>query len=435
MQNSLLRYTSKLQWHEGMLLSPQHFQYNDERNETLFSTTRQFHAYCSWGIVNCQFDEALINQGLISISELNAIFPDGTMVDIALSKQEDNVLELDLKKLNLESATSFDVFLCISTQKKDKYTSKTYQGIEDENSADNVIDIPILQPKIFLNPHKCADNSTGFVLFKINFDGKQFFNQSYMPPCCNVSLYQPFIKQISSIVLNLRKKAQHLVNKNQYTNSVAISRDSQEILKPLISSICILEPLLGLSKIHPERLFENLVHVSSLLLPLNTAQVPSILPTYNQFSPHDSISFYLNVIEKNVAMIQQKYTSIPFHQEDRLFYLHIQPGFFNDNQIFLGFRCGSSMTEYQLQQWIEESIIACDDKIDLVTTKRITGATRLPLQEQEATDLIPHNGTILYKINSSDEFIKIRQNLNIFNAGDTPSKRPLDITLYVKQTD
>lgn len=434
MQNNSFKCTSKLQWHEGMLLSPQHFQYSDERNATVAFIQSQFQAYCSWGIFNFQFDESLINQGLISISELNAIFPDGTVVELLCNKDSGNVLELDLKKLALDSATSFDIFVCIPTVANNRYDSKVCIGIQDENSADNVINIPILQPKIFLNPFKCAENSTGFALFKIDFDGKQFFNKPHIPPCCNITNQTTVMKRLGAVILSMRQKAQHLVNKNKYTSSATISRDAQDILRPVISCICMLEPLVGLTKLHPEKLFENLVRVTSLLLPLNTDSVPSVLVTYDPFNPYDAISFYLNLIEKSISTIQQKYTSIPFHQEDRLFYLHMQPDFFKD-QLLIGFRAGSGMTDYQLQQWVEDAIIACDDKIDLVTTKRITGAARLSLLEQEAVDLIPHSGTILYKFNNHDEFIKIKQNLNIFNAGDSHSKRPLDITLYVRQSD
>lgn len=433
MQANNLKFTSKLQWHEGMLLSPQHFQYSDNRFDEIISIQSQFQAYCPWGIVSYKFDENLIGQGLISISELKAIFPDGTVVDQTFSKSDNNALELDLKKLNLSAACEFEVFLCISTENNNKYSSTTCHGVQDQNVSDNVIDIPILQPKIFLNPHKCSDNSLGYAVFKISFDGKQFFNLPYVPPCYSVTVYNPIIKQLSAIVLNLRQKALHLVNKNQYTSSVVVNRDNQDILRPVISSLCVLEPLIGLSKIHPERLYENLVYVNSMLLPLSNG-VPSSLPSYDPFKPYESISFFLALVEKSVATIQQKYLSIPFHQQDRLFYLHMQPEFFGD-YIFLGFRTGSGMTDYQLQQWVEESIIACDEKIELVTTKRITGASRTTLAETDAPDLIPHSGTVLYKIKGHDEFIKIKQNLNIFNAGDTPAKRPLDITLYLKQAD
>lgn len=434
MQNSNLKFTSKLQWHEGMLLSPQHFQYSDNRFEQITSSQSLFQAYCSWGMIDYKFDENLINQGFISISELNCIFPDGTSVDIVFNKEDENILELDLKKLNLTGSGEFEVFLCISTDKNSKYASKICKGIQDINVSDNVIDIPILQPKIFLNAYKCADNSLGYPIFKINFDGKQFINLPYMPACYSTHMYPSIIKRLASVVLNLRQKSQHLANKNQYNASALVSRDTLEILRPVISSLCIIEPLIGLSKIHPERLFENLVHVVSMLLPLNSDRAPSILPSYDPFKPFDSIDFYLNLIEKSIATIQQKYISIPFHQQDRLFYLNMHPEFFADH-IFLGVRGAPGMTDYQLQQWVEEAVIACDDKIELVTTRRITGASRSILNEQDAPDLIPHSGTVLYKINAHDEYVKIKQNLNIFNAGDTITKRPLDITLYLRQSD
>ena len=53
----------------------------------------------------------------------------------------------------------------------------------------------------------------------------------------------------------------------------------------------------------------------------------------------------------------------------------------------------------------------------------------------ELEDLIPNAGTLLFVIKKDDEFVRSRKNLNIFNPGDTPDKRPLDITLFVRQND
>jgi predicted component of type VI protein secretion system len=93
------------------------------------------------------------------------------------------------------------------------------------------------------------------------------------------------------------------------------------------------------------------------------------------------------------------------------------------------------MSENQMYDWVQESIISSDDKIDVVTTRRISGAIRTAIQDDEMDDLISNAGTLIFAIKKGDEFIKARQNLNIFNPGDTPEKRPLDITLFIRQNE
>jgi hypothetical protein len=93
------------------------------------------------------------------------------------------------------------------------------------------------------------------------------------------------------------------------------------------------------------------------------------------------------------------------------------------------------MGENQMYDWVQEAIITSDEKIDVVSTRRISGAIRTSIKDDELEDLIPNAGTLLFVIKKDDEFVRSRKNLNIFNPGDTSDKRPLDITLFVRQND
>ena len=430
----------KVQWHEGMLLSPQHFQYSELRLEQLLYTSALSNAYTGWGALEYDIDKNLLAQGIVEIPELLAILPDGTTVlhstENTLSDQQPLILRYNLADLDLKSATDITICLCLhqTTDYKKRYDSIEYDNIADENSADNVIALPILRPKIFLNPDSVPNECSGFPLLKLTFDGKQFSLQSFLPASLSIPAGHSIRKRLSEIVLNVRQKAAYLINKAQQTTSAPILRDTQNTLKPLISCLCILEPLIGLERLHPERLFDHLLNIAANLLPLQTTQVPGVLPTYNPFDPGSSIEYFLNIFEKTISSVQQRYLSIPFHQQDRLFYLHLQPAYVNDD-LYIGFRCPPSMSEKQMYDWVQECIISSDEKIDVVTTRRISGAIRTSVQDDEMDDLIPNSGTIIFSIKKDDEFIKARQNLNIFNPGDIPEKRPLDITLFVRQND
>ena len=431
---------NKLQWHEGMLLSPQHFQYSEMRIEQLLYTYSMSNAYTSWGIIDFDIDKNLLAQGIIEVSRLQAILPDGTAIVHDSQNTQDISQPLNLRynlsDLGIKGATEITICLCLhqTSESKQRYESIEYSNVVDENSSDNIINLPILRPKIFLHPNEIPNECSGFPIIKLAFDGKQFELKSFLPASLNIPHGHTIRKQLSSIILNIRQKAAFLINKAQQTTSAPILRDTRETLKPLISCLCILEPLIGLERIHPERLFDNLLNTAASLLAMQTTQIPGVLPTYNPFDPGNSIEFFLNQFEKTISTIQQKYLSIPFHQQDRLFYLHLQPAYLN-NTLYIGFRCPPGMSEKQMFEWVQEAIISSDEKIDVVTTRRISGANRIGLADDEIEELIPNPGTIIFALKQGDEFVKQRQNLNIFNPGDTTEKRPLDITLFVRQND
>lgn len=430
---------NKIQWHEGMLLSPQHFQYGESRLEQLLYTNSQNSGYCSWGVLEFLLDKNLLAQGIVEISELFAILPDGTIVSHNSELSDDKTptmsLRYNLADLGLKSSSEVTIYLCLyQSNNKQRYESVEYSNVIDENSSDNIINLPILRPKIFLNPNEVQKDCIGFPLVKISFDGKQFNLLNFLPASLNIPQGHPIRQQLSSIVLNIRQKASFLINKTQQTTSAPILRETRETLKPLIACLCILEPIIGLERLHPERLFDHLLNVATNLLPMQTTQIPGILPTYDSFDPGSSIGFFLNLFEKTISTVQQKFLSIPFHQQDRLFYLHLQPSYI-DNTIYIGFRCPDGMTEKQMFEWVQEAIISCDEKIDVVTTRRISGAARNVVDDDDVEELIPNPGTIIFSFKKGDDFIRSKQNLNIFNPGDTKEKRPIDITLFVRQND
>ncbi len=440
MSQTMLSNVYKVQWHEGMLLSPQHFQYSEQRLEQLLYTAGLSSAYTGWGILELEIDQSLLAQGIVEISQLLAILPDGTTVlhgsENTINEEHPLNLRYNLAELALKSSAEITLCLCLhqTSNSKKRYDSIEYNNIVDENSSDNVINLPILRPKLFLNPEKVPSECIGFPLIKLMFDGKQFALKSFLYASLSILAGHPIRKRLAEIVLNIRQKAAYLINKSQQTTSGPILRETQATLKPLISCLCILEPLSGIEKLHPERLFDHLLNIAANLLPLQTSQIPGILPTYDPFNPGNSIEYFLNIFEKTISSIQQRYLSIPFHQQDRLFYLHLQPSYTNGD-LYIGFRCPPGMSENQMYDWVQEAIITSDEKIDVVSTRRISGAIRTSIKDDELEDLIPNAGTLLFVIKKDDEFVRSRKNLNIFNPGDTSDKRPLDITLFVRQND
>jgi type VI secretion system protein ImpJ len=69
----------------------------------------------------------------------------------------------------------------------------------------------------------------------------------------------------------------------------------------------------------------------------------------------------------------------------------------------------------------------------MIRSRRITGAPRKLVQDEELYELMPSRGVIIFEIAMDPEFIQADQNLNIFNPTDTHDKRPVEMMLYVKK--
>jgi type VI secretion system protein ImpJ len=69
-----------IQWHEGMLLAPQHFQWQSQRQEALLhyhsAAMNPFH----WGVRHLRIDPVLLVDGTLRVLELEAVLPDGLVV-------------------------------------------------------------------------------------------------------------------------------------------------------------------------------------------------------------------------------------------------------------------------------------------------------------------------------------------------------------------
>ena len=64
----------KVQWHEGMLLSPQHFQYTELRLEQLLYASALSSAYTGWGVLELDIDKSLLSQNIVEISGIYVLW-------------------------------------------------------------------------------------------------------------------------------------------------------------------------------------------------------------------------------------------------------------------------------------------------------------------------------------------------------------------------
>src|SRR5215475_2911150 len=136
-----------IEWHEGMLLTPEHFLQTALRHEMLVAYGLGSMPYI-WGVRDLQFDSNLLASGVVSITALEALMPDGLVVAI----DESGDLRLDLKPFAEEMKLApVPVSLVVPARKAvpaqgdlERYVSRPAIPEKDEDASRNGNGIPRL---------------------------------------------------------------------------------------------------------------------------------------------------------------------------------------------------------------------------------------------------------------------------------------------------
>jgi predicted component of type VI protein secretion system len=150
-----------IQWHEGMLLAPQHFQQLTWRQEALLHYHMKAATPFHWGVCHLEIDKTLLVGGTFRVLELEAVMPDGLVVTYGRSNDDkDEPLEADLSPYTEEMRqASWPVHLAVPARVSDttmvrghlaRYNSFDSRPVVDENIGENELRIPRLRPCLSL---------------------------------------------------------------------------------------------------------------------------------------------------------------------------------------------------------------------------------------------------------------------------------------------
>ena len=263
------RLPYSVQWFEGMLLSPQHFQRADFRLRCLLKRFCSFFSPFCYGVNLLKVDTAAIPNSILRILAATGVFQDGTIFDF--DAEVDGDLSLNLKDALGKSAEPITVYLGIAKYKPGtnllegvhaRYESSMECGVVDENLGDKNTDVAIRKLKLRLLLKEDLD--ARFVAFplitvqKSETDGLDITN--YIPPTLSLGLHSKILELIRDLVAALRRKISFFSDR-QGNTSFVLGEEIRQNLKLLIQSTLELESIIkieGLIKEEKVKLISNL---------------------------------------------------------------------------------------------------------------------------------------------------------------------------------
>lgn len=445
-----------IQWYEGMLLAPQHFQQQSLRAEASLRYNLAYAAPYHWGVRNLRINESGVGEGKLEIEEVEAVMPDGLVVSSAVSGGEG--LTLDLHPLfESSSRRSATLYLAVMARREGvspvegdmaRYQSNEGEDVRDENTSQSEVSIPRLLPRLLLltedqlalNPGSAPEARRGsryvhFPIARVKYEDGSFSLLAYEPPSLRVALDSKLGETCAELCRKLREKAQFL--SGQVHSPTLGLRASQFLetkiqIASLVSALPAFEALLYSGVAHPFPLFLGLCDLVGQTAILSKRLSPGVLPAYDH---HDLLTIFGEARDRIYQAIEEgiieSYTGFPFFLQQGAFYLAFDKEWLH-RKLVLGVRAREGVSEGEIVRWMESAKIASRSKIAAIRGTRTDGLKRT--QSTGDRDLVPAGGTSLYELEPNPQYLVPGELLEIQNL-DAPLApwRPVEIILYVSK--
>jgi type VI secretion system protein ImpJ len=427
-----------IQWHEGMLLAPQHFQWLSLRNEALLqyhaSSISPFH----WGLRHLEIDRVLLVDGILRIVELEAVMPDGLLVSHSAGEVPDLTVDLAERADEMKQRPVM-VHLAVTARGRGLAFSERYGSIEagpvpDENTGEGDLPMPVLKPKVTLVvaddlPPKYA----GFPLVEMAYRNEVFTRTEFEPPWLRVGPGTAIYEICSSIAARLREKAVFLADQVRgpsLSASAAQLLDTKLLVHCLGGELPAFEAVLRTGVSHPFPLYVALCSLVGHVAGLGRSLIPPVLEPYDHNNLQASFAQAQAFISRAVSEgVHEAYTRYTFSHEGDEYRLLFDPDW-TTRSLILGIQAPSGVSDQEMGTWLASSVIAGAPKIASLRDHRVMGLRRRRVDSD--TDLVPPRGMSLYSLSIDAQFIAAGEDLVIINPGREGPLVPESIVLFVR---
>lgn len=433
-----------IQWHEGMLLAPQHFQQLTLRQEELIHYHLLLATPYHYGVRLLKIDPVLLVNGTYRVLELEAVMPDGLIVNH--STQTGAELEIDLNKHidSLKQGALF-IYLTVPAQKMGgsamrgqvaRYVSDAEDIVVDENTGEGKLRVPRMRPQIrlLISGQPPENKLVSMPLTQISYANERFEETQFIPPQLKVTHNTELGKLCLELAKRLREKAIFLTKKVQspvYNNNAPLLMETKMLVQSLVLALPQFEAMLHSQQMHPFPLYLGLCQLVGATALAGPSLIPPVLPAYDHNNLMKTFqlacNFTINTVEQGVV---ESHSVLPFDKDNGAFKLQIKGEWMQDSLV-IGLTPPPSTDEDRMIDWIHGAFIAGQSRIEELQSMRTAGMQRQ--QVERVGDFVPAKGVVLFELKADEKLLTADEVLVIDNLSDPEGYgRPSDIVYYVK---
>lgn len=434
-----------IQWHEGLLLTPQHFQQLSLRHEALLQYVASSIAPFNWGVRYVKIDPANLAAGTLRVLELEAVMPDGMVVSFGLRRGEE--LQVDLTQYAEQlKQRPLTVHLAVAAREADvvtrgdiaRYDSVEGEPVPDENTGESILRIPRLRPRLRLLVADAPPKKyVALPIARVYCRDETYTLTDFIPPALAVERQSPLGVICSWTARRLREKAMYLADQLRLPATgarVGVDRETESLIRSLVASLPLLEAVLGTGASHPFIVYLALCSVAGQVSVMGRSLVPPAFAPYDHNDLRATFEPVLAYISRKVDEgVTATFTAYPFRYEEGVYSLLFEHAWAG-KRLALGVRAATGASEQEVVRWGYGCVIGSRSRMRSMRESRVLGARRELIERDE--DLVPPRGVVLFSLRADPEFVEPDEELQIFNAGEYgSSQRPQEIVLYVRNKE
>ncbi len=332
--------SAKILWGEGLFLRPQHFQRQDLYHESrLVEFGRAAHPYL-WGVRDVKFDTEAINAGVLRITSVTGILPDGEIVNAPDNDAPPEPVNL----ASIENIGNGVVFFLALPYLRDfgpNFSAQVSPGQAfryhqcEEQAPDlytNAIDseLTILKKSFrLLSEHDNREQYVSMPIARVRAtsSGGYELDSAFVPPVLTIRSSPSIFLMARRLMEILQAKAQALYGYHREPSLNVVEFRSGDIasfwlLNTVNSAYASLQHLFHHPALHPERLFHELLKLAGQLLTFSKAYSLSDLPIYKHADPGPEFARLDHIIRELIeTVISSRYFSIALTEVKPAFHL------------------------------------------------------------------------------------------------------------------
>jgi len=432
-----------VQWYEGMLLTPQHFQQSWLRQDDLLhyhlARLSPFH----YGVRTLQVDQAMLVVGILRILALEAVLPDGLVVTHPSEGAGDMQVSLLPYADQLKEAPS-TIHVAVPAYRPgsaagdelSRYRSVDGSPVVDENTGDNGQDMPRLRPRLsLLVGEEVPGKYVSLPIARVAYRNESFQLTDYVPPVFAAAADSPLTDAGRTLAKRLREKASFLAGRLKAPGGsmqAPMVAETRQAVQCMVAGLPLLESLLAAGPVHPFALHGALCSVAGHVATLGPGLLPPIFERYDHCDPLASLRPVMAFIERMIDTVSQTYVAVRFAAEEAGFRLKIEAVWLEGDGLTVGLRLAPGQTEAEAESWMADALIASGENMGVLRERRLRGAARARIERDERLDVVPERGVLLFRVAADPSFVEAGRVLEIANPGERQGgRRPAEITLFV----
>ncbi len=434
--------TDAVEWHEGMLLAPQHFQLLASRVDTLVAWQTLAAAPFSWGVRRLVLDTGLLPAGIVRVLELSAIMPDGTAIAYAAQADAADRLELALESHAAQLADGpMDFYLTLPAAtlarregQVRRFRSVAGTPVEDQVSEAPAADISRLLPNLALSAGTVPPAQ--FVALRLGSlykDNEVVKVGDRQPPLLEVRQDNPLWVAASALVGQLRGKAAFIARQTANPSSRVDDRLTQlelkDKLRSLLAGLPLAEAVLRTPHLHPWTLYLALASLAGSLCLLKPGAIAPPPPDYDHGDPLSVFTPMLRFLREASSEINEDFRQYKFDFDHGAFELKLRPEWIGE-RLVVGVR---GQSDRDLLAWMAGAVIGSRPVYPSLRSRRVLGAVRRNVEYAEELGLRSGSGYLLFEIQTASGLVLGDEPLLIANSNEGESaQRPQEMLLFVK---